>query len=76
MVMMTMNLCIMAQERQGEVLVHEDAMGDDVEELEEEAAVVCEHEVGVDPERESWVKKRQRTSACSRGRCRGKISQS
>ena len=45
----------MAQERQGEVLVHEDAVGDDVEEVEEEAAVAWEHEVGVDPEKERVV---------------------
>ena len=53
--MMTMSLCIMAQERQGEVLVHEDAMGDNVEEVEEEAAVACEHKVGVDPEKKRIV---------------------
>ena len=53
--MMKMSLYIMAQECQGEVLVHEDAVQDDVEEVEEEAAVACEHEVGVDPEKERVV---------------------
>ena len=45
----------MAQERQGEVLVHEDAVGDDVEEVGEEATVACEYEVEVDPEKERVV---------------------
>ena len=48
---MTMNYCFMAQERQGEVFVQEDAVGEDEEEVEEEAAVVVKNEVGVDPEK-------------------------
>ena len=50
---MTMKHCFMAQEHQGEVLVHVDAVGDDVEEVEEEAAVVVRNEV--DPEKERVV---------------------
>ena len=45
----------MAQERQGEVLVLVDAMGDNVEEVDEEAVVVVRNEVGVDLAKERVV---------------------
>ena len=45
----------MAQKRQGEVLVLVDAMGDNVEEVDEEAAVAVRDEVGVDLEKERVV---------------------